>query len=68
MGLLGAQQINHSQCIAYLEDFALRALIEQESLLVGGIQIPLDYFGFLFGQTYAVLQHIHLHISCYRNK
>lgn len=68
VGLLGAQQINHSQCIAYLEDFALRALIEQESLLVGGIQIPLDNFGFLFGQTYAVLQYIHLHISCYRDK
>lgn len=64
MCLRGREQWKQYRSITYLEDFALRALVEQESLLVGGIQIPLYHFGFLFGQTYAVLQHIHLHICC----
>lgn len=52
----------------YLQDFALRTLVKQESLLVGGVQVPFDYFGFLFSHTHAVLQQVHLHIRCCRTK
>lgn len=59
--LLGVEELKQ---ITYLEDFALRTLIKQQSLLVGGVQILLNYFGFLLGQTHSILQHIHLHICC----
>lgn len=49
--------------ILYLQDFALRTLIKQQSLLVGGVQVLLHYFGFLLGQAHAILQHIHLHVG-----
>lgn len=54
--------------LTYLQDFALRTLVKQESLLVGGVQVLFDYFGFLFSHTHAVLQQVHLHIRCCRTK
>lgn len=40
----------------YLHNFALRTFIEQQSLLVRGVQVPLYYFGFLLCQTRSIFQ------------
>lgn len=48
---------------AHLQDFPLRTLVKQQGLLVGGVQILLDDFGFLLGHTHAILQQVDLHVG-----
>lgn len=48
---------------AHLQDFALRTFVKQQGLLVGGVQVLLDDFGFLLGHTHAVLQQVDLDVG-----
>ena len=49
---------------AHLEYFVLRTLVKQQGLLVGGVYVLLDDFGFLLGHTRnAIVQQVDLHVG-----